>query len=208
MYSTSGDRLVLGPTAQNLLRILIASYFLAGAVGLIPGTDLTALTDRFMPAHISSPFGSALVFSLAYLVMIGVWLRGAALTLGILTFWASYLRMMDLGLQSELGIFWRDLALIASLMLTYAEPDRTAARNRGIVRWNRRRVVQPRRITPRRVENAVIEPAAKSKPQKQAHRRDYQNSYEPYEPPYGHDKVSIEELERIFQEDFEIARSS
>ncbi|NDR56077.1 hypothetical protein [Aliiruegeria sabulilitoris] len=206
MYSTTGDRLVLGATAQNLLRILIASYFLAGAVGLIPGTDLTALTDRFLPTDIASPFAGALVFSLAYLVMIGVWLRGAALTLGILTFWASYLRMMDLGLESELGIFWRDLALIASLMLTYAEPDRTAARNRGIVRWNRRRVVHPRRISPRRVENVIAEPT--EKPKKQPQRRDIQNSYEPYEPPYGHDKVSIEELERIFQEDFEIARSS
>ena len=100
MYSTSGDRLVLGPTAQNLLRIVIASFFLAGALGLVPGTDLTPMLDKFLPEDISASLGAAVVFTLAYLVMIGVWLRGAALTLGILTFWASYRRVIDLGLEN------------------------------------------------------------------------------------------------------------
>ena len=49
MRDESGDRAVLSPMAQNLLRILIASYFLAGGIGLIPGTDLSPLTERLLP---------------------------------------------------------------------------------------------------------------------------------------------------------------
>ena len=31
--------------------------------------------------------------------------------------------MLSLGVADNLGQFWRDLALIGALMLTYAEPD-------------------------------------------------------------------------------------
>ena len=79
---------------------------------------------------------------MAYLVMIGVWLRGSALLLGTVTFWASYLKMIELGMEHELGAFWRDLALIAALMLTYCDRDPRDSNKRGIVR---------RRIVPRKV---------------------------------------------------------
>ena len=196
MNSTSGDRTILGPNAQNLLRILIASYFLAGAIGLFPGTNLTPLTDTLLPSFLAGPAAACIVFILAYLVMIGVWLRGAALTLGILTFWASYLRMIELGLETELGVFWRDLALIASLMLTYAEPSPQAVRHRAVLSWKRRRSVQPRRIKPKQVER--VEEKATS----------LDSSYHPYEAAYGHEKLSIEEMQQLFHDDFKAVRSN
>lgn len=185
MKDHSGDRAVLGSTAQNMLRVLIASYFLAGAIGLIPGTDLTSLTDRLLPTVLSAPVAGLTVFILAYLVMVGIWLRGAALLLGILTFWASYLHMIGLGLESELGVFWRDLALIASLMLTYAEPDAEAIENRNLLRR-----IQPRQEPPAPIMDHSM------------------TWHEPVERTYGHEKLSVEELERLFHEDFEQARTN
>ncbi|RYH12082.1 hypothetical protein [Tropicimonas sp. IMCC6043] len=180
MKNASGTRVVLSATAQNLLRITIASYFLAGAIGLIPGSSLLPLTARVLPPELAGPVATFSVFGLSYLVMIGVWLRGAALTLGLLTFWASYLRMLELGLDEDLGTFWRDLALIAALMLTYAETDSESVRRRSIVRRPR-----PRRIHPRRLgdENGARGDAKET------------------------EKLSIEEMERLFHEDFENARS-
>lgn len=193
MEDTPADRPVLGPTAQTLLRILIASYFLAGAVGIIPSSTLTPLTKWFLPEIIAGPIAAATVFVLSYLVMVGICLRGAALLLGILTFWASYLRMLELGLATELGSFWRDLALIASLMLTYSKSavvveSAAAPQPLKILLHVRTRPVDAEQpVTPQEV--AAV------------------NMYQPYHPTEGHEKLSIEELEDIFQEDFRIARS-
>lgn len=192
MHDVTRDRLVLSSAGQNLLRILIASYFLAGAIGLIPGTDLTPMFSRLLPQPLSGAASGFLVFVLSYLVMIGVWLRGAALTLGILTFWSSYLRMLDLGVAGELAIFWRDLALIASLMLTYVETDtRTYAKRTPL-----RRKIVPRKIVPRREEtdDGVV--------------RDISQSRRPPSHRPTRDAVSVEELETIFREEFELARSN
>jgi uncharacterized membrane protein YphA (DoxX/SURF4 family) len=142
MQTGKSDSVVLSTAAQNVLRILIASYFIAAALQLIPGTDLTPLTSQIVPAPYASILAAVVVFGLAYLVMIGVWMRGAALLLGLMTFFASYLKMLELGMEQELGSFWRDLALIAALILTYAE---NAPQNR-LGRRAIRRHVMPRRI--------------------------------------------------------------
>lgn len=105
-----------------MLRIIVASYFIAGAFGVVPGTDFSILTAQVMPAPFDEAVAMGIVFFLGYLVMAGHWLRGAALTLGLLTFWASYVTMFSLGVEAELGGFWRDIALVAALMLTYSAP--------------------------------------------------------------------------------------
>jgi hypothetical protein len=62
--------------------------------------------------------------------------------MAILTFYASYLTMLSLGVAEELGAFWRDLALIAALLLTYSE---RGTGMRGHRRTGRGRIL-PRRI--------------------------------------------------------------
>ncbi|MFD0981234.1 hypothetical protein [Tropicimonas aquimaris] len=193
MRDLTRERLVLSSAGQNLLRILIASYFLAGAVGMIPGTDLTPMFIRVMPQPFAGAASGFLVFMLAYMVMIGVWLRGAALTLGILTFWSSYLRMLDLGVADELGTFWRDLALIAALMLTYVETDARALAKRTPVR----KKIVPRKIVPRKADalDATVRPiSGKRRPSSKR--------------PESREPVSVEEMETIFREEFELARSN
>lgn len=144
MTNPSADRITLNATAQNLLRIVIASYFLAVGLNLIPGTNLTILAEQVLPLHVAAPLSAMIVFATAFLVMIGLYMRPAALVLGVMTLFASYLRMIELGVADELGTFWRDLVLIAALMLTYAENAPRDYRMRSAIR----RKVTPRRIAP------------------------------------------------------------
>ncbi len=144
MTNPTADRITLNATAQNLLRIVIASYFLAVGLNLIPGTNLTILAEQILPAHVAAPFSAMMVFALAFLVMIGLYMRPAALVLGLMTLFASYLQMIELGVADELGTFWRDLVLIAALMLTYSENAPRDYRMRSAIR----RKVTPRRIAP------------------------------------------------------------
>lgn len=142
MTNPTAERITLNATAQNLLRIVIASYFLAVALNLIPGTSLTILASQVLPAHVAEPLSAMVVFALAFLVMIGLYMRPAALVLGLMTLFASYLQMIELGVLDELGTFWRDLVLISALMLTYAENAPRDYRMRSAIR---------RKVTPRRV---------------------------------------------------------
>lgn len=158
MTNPSADRITLNATAQNLLRIVIASYFLAVGLNLIPGTDLTILAGQVLPAHVAEPLSAMVVFALAFLVMIGLYMRPAALVLGLMTLFASYLRIIELGVSHELGTFWRDLVLIAALMLTYAENAPRDYRMRTAIR----RKITPRRIAPAR--HGAPDPAPRTRP--------------------------------------------
>lgn len=199
MKHSPTNHVVLSAVGQNLLRILIASHFLAGAIGLIPGTDLTPLTDTLLPLSLSGPFANATVFTLAYLVMIGVWLRGAALLLGILTFWSSYMQMVALGVEHELGQFWRDLAMIAALMLTYAVPE---------PRSHRKRAISRRKVVPRRV--VTVSPRTKRPDGATGPARPTANLLSPdfsrKDPAW--DKIGPQELDGVFRHEPPKARSA
>jgi uncharacterized membrane protein YphA (DoxX/SURF4 family) len=145
MQSTNADRIVLNSAAQALLRILIGSYFVAVSLHIIPGTDLGLLFVSVVPAPWSGALAAGLVFVLAFMIMIALYTRVAALILGLMTFFASYLAMVSLGVADELAAFWRDLALIAALVLTYSDKD---PRDRGRLAPIRRHVI-PRRIAAR-----------------------------------------------------------
>jgi|GEM_PF-5548473 len=132
-----------GTAAQAALRMLIASYFIAVALGLIPGTDLGILFSGVLfPPH-DGATAAGIVFVLSFMIMIGMATRAAALILALLTFYASYLSMIALGVEQELGSFWRDLALIGALLLTYSEPAAGSRRRRRLVQ----RSVVPRRVS-------------------------------------------------------------
>lgn len=154
MTQATSERVTLNATAQNLIRILIASYFIAVSVGLVPGTDITKVFGQLLPEPVARPVAVLFFFGLSYMVLIGLWLRGAALLLALTVFWSSYLTMLDLGLQEQLGSFWRDLALIGALMLTYAEPAPRSHRRRGLTRTKAKaRKIHPQPLSePRRVE--------------------------------------------------------
>lgn len=139
----------LNQSGQNLVRIVIASYFLAVALGLIPGTAALPLTEPFLPEPYADAASKAIIFTTAYLVLVGVWLRAAALILATVLFWSSFIQNIGAG---TLDGFWRDLALIGALILTYTQTLPRSENRRAALRWTRRvRHIAPTRvITPRR----------------------------------------------------------
>lgn len=110
-------------TTQSIVRVLISSYFIALSVGIFPGTDVSVLLDGFLAGWLSTFLTHLAVFTLAVMILLGVQRRAAALLLGIMVFWASYMALMSLQSAELLGSFWRDLALVGALILTYADSD-------------------------------------------------------------------------------------
>ncbi len=104
-----------GSAASHITRILILSYFLALATGLISGAEFSRLATPFLPEPTASFAMSAVVIFLSALVLIGVYRRPAALILALALFWASYMTMFATG---DLTGFWRDLALLGGLLMS------------------------------------------------------------------------------------------
>ena len=123
--------------AESVVRILIASYFFATALHLIPGTDFTALTALILPERFADLAALAIVAPLAYLVLIGGGVTRAALCLATITFFAAYTAFLAAETSSEIAAFWRDLALIGGLLAVSSEAPASEATT----------VVKPRRIT-------------------------------------------------------------
>lgn len=149
----------LDQTGQNLVRILIASYFLAVAIGLIPGTGIAPLSAQILPADQAAIAGNGALFALAYLVLVGAWLRFSALLLATLVFWSSYIAHMGVNLEA----YWRDMALVGALILTYTQTQPRAERRRSALRWSPgvRRIDATAPIRPRRVlaAHSRVQPA-------------------------------------------------
>ena len=110
-------------SGHSVVRLLIVSYFMAFAIGLIPGTDVTVLANPFMPMGAARMLTGSIVFGLACLILLGIHRRAAALLLAIVLFWASYVVLLSAEGAQSIGGFWRDLALIGALILTYADTE-------------------------------------------------------------------------------------
>ena len=102
-------------SAQFITRLLIVSYFVAIALGLISGIDVSRLAAPFLPELPALYLMRLIVLTLCGMVLFGVCRRPAALVLSLIVFWTSYLTLYAGG---EIGAFWRDLALIGGLLLT------------------------------------------------------------------------------------------
>lgn len=129
----------------NLLRTVLASYFIGVSLGLINGTNVTALAHLVLPGHLAVFVANTAVFILAYLVLMGMWLRPAALLLAAWVLACSAYVTFDLGTSEAASDFWRDLALIAGLMMTYLQSSIRNSRHRAMVRFAH----QPRKIKPK-----------------------------------------------------------
>ena len=157
LQRSTPDVVTLGATAQNLLRMIIASYFIALALGLISGSTLSPVLAGVMSKPLASLLSSLIIFGLASLVIFGVHLRTATLLLGLITLAGSFATLYAFGVSENLGALWRDLVLVAALVLTYSE---NAIRDRHKRRLIRQKVV-PRRVAPKSSTKAALRGVAK-----------------------------------------------
>jgi uncharacterized membrane protein YphA (DoxX/SURF4 family) len=147
---------------QNTLRILIGAYIVAVAVGLIAGTGATPLAGVYLSPEPAALIGRSAFFILGYLVLTGLWLRPAAVLLGIIMFWSSLIVHVGPGATGPIGQFGRDLVLVAMLFLTYSRATTLSPRTHTTLAIipGLGALLGGHKIAPQRVSASITAPAA------------------------------------------------
>ena len=147
-------------TMFAIIRVLIASYFLATATGLILEPGSRTFFDGVLPADSAAFATTMYLFVTAFAIMVGKLVRPASLLLALYIFWSAFVHFELGSSPAALGSFWRDMALLgAVLLVAVTEPGGSDS----FRLW--RRGVAPRRIVPQRPaldDNG--EPAATPRP--------------------------------------------
>lgn len=107
--------------AHATARVLIASYFMAKAGGLI--IDPTGM-EQFLavsnvPDYLMWP-NAGFELMAAFAIMVGFQTRTAAALLALYLFWSSFILNYQPGDPYAIGAFWRDLAMIGGLLLLFS----------------------------------------------------------------------------------------
>ncbi len=140
-------------TVLSVVRILIASYFLAMATGLIFEPASRTFLDAVLPAEQAQFASTTYLFLTAFWIMVGRAVRPAALLLAVYIFWSGFLHYDISSNSLELSAYWRDMALMgAVLLIAVTEPG---GRTRMSVR---KKQVAPRRIRQDAVINSARPP--------------------------------------------------
>lgn len=141
---------------QFLVRLLISSYFMALATGIVPYENGRAFMELAFPAPYASFAFTGFVFTTAYLILLGKQVRIAAMLLSIFVFWASYIANFSQGAALDLQGFWSDMALIGALMLAATQGDGHFLHRTG-TRFGKS--IRPRRVRSPRPERVVTAPS-------------------------------------------------
>lgn len=119
----------IGWSFQRAVRICVAGYFISIVLGIVPGTDISRLADAFLPGEAGQFLGDATMAGLAVAILMG-WHRGVStVVLAILLFVSSYFDLSAHYLSAghphaeAVPLFWRDIAVIVLLLLTYSEKE-------------------------------------------------------------------------------------
>ncbi|MEE9428405.1 MAG: hypothetical protein V3V25_09695 [Paracoccaceae bacterium] len=141
-----------GTSGHNLIRVLIASYFIAVSIDLIAGTSGIALAALVLPPAAAELVGSSVLFIFGSLVLTGIWLRPAAMLLGITILLSSFVQYFGPA-AVPLADLWRDLTLTGALLLTYSQAALPGQQNSTFAQWtpNYRNTEGLSKIRPRRI---------------------------------------------------------
>ncbi|MDJ0630347.1 MAG: hypothetical protein QNJ44_18980 [Rhodobacter sp.] len=131
---------MMSRTIVAIVRILIASYFLAMATGLVFDPASRTFLDPILPHDQAQFITTVYLYLTAFAIMVGVLVRPAALLLAIYLFWSGFLHY-DLSSAAALNDFWRDMALLGAVLMIAVTEQGAGAQVRV---W--RRKVMPRRV--------------------------------------------------------------
>ena len=129
---TRNDRW-LDQTGLNLIRIVIGSYFMAIALGLITGIDPATLFIGLMPEQTARFSGVGLLFLISLCFMAGIKLRLAALMLVLFVLFSSFVENVLRQVTPDISSFWRDLTLACAVMLSYSTLGRRDLRKATVL---------------------------------------------------------------------------
>ena len=126
--------------AHAVARVIIASYFMAKAVGLIIDPtgmgQFLAISD--VPDYLRWP-NAGFEFIAALAIMVGFQTRMAAVLLALYLFWSSFILNYNPGDAYLIGAFWRDLAMIGGLLLLFSHGRGRYALDNWLLRRAERR---------------------------------------------------------------------
>lgn len=138
----------------NMIRIVIGSYFMAIALGLISGVSPPALFVSVTDPRTADLVGTVLLFAITAAFMLGLYLRLTSLMLAIFVFASSATQNLVLTETALVEPFWRDLTMVCAVLLSYtclkrSEISRAALvmRRGGTPRMKIDQTVVPRRVT-------------------------------------------------------------
>lgn len=125
--------------AQASGRMLVSTFFIAAAVSNMG--DASFDFDVFGRADSSLLF-NAMIYSMAFAVLVGRFMHIAALLLALVLLWTSTAAVTS-GTQ-EISGYWQDLALVGALLFMAVSNGKAAAAARAASAG----AVLPRRVTP------------------------------------------------------------
>lgn len=139
-------------TGLNLIRIVIGSYFMAIALGLISGISPPALFLSLTDPQTADLIGTVLLFAVTAAFMLGLYLRLTSLMLAIYVFATSATQNLVLSDTMLIEPFWRDLTLGCAVLLSYTCLKRSELSRAALV-WRRTspRLRSDQTVIPRRV---------------------------------------------------------
>jgi len=114
------DERWLDQTGQNMIRIVIGSYFMALSLDFVVGVDQAALFSTFLSAEAADLVGSTILLVVSLAFMVGTQLRLSSLMLAMFVLSSSMIQNFMYFEIQNLSQFWRDLALICAVMLNYS----------------------------------------------------------------------------------------
>lgn len=143
MFAARHTRPQVGGSALTRLvlsavRILIGSYFLATATSMWLSTGDTSFLDFVVSEQTSETYTPIYLAVASVLLMLGVAIRSGALLLAVYSIWSA-MTHHSLGDPVAMAIFWRDMALVATILLL-------AVTDPGLNLHLRGRPVRPRRV--------------------------------------------------------------
>lgn len=206
----NADRIRFSLGVQVGLRVLIASYFLAVGVQLIPGVHFGAVFGSFLSPLAADAVAAGLVFLLTFSIMIGFATRYCALVLGALTIAASGLALAATSDAATLASMWSNIALVAGMMFLYGDCVSDRKLRRGLLQ---RKSTAPRRVDLSMAKTLNERPERPALPSDEELRHIFQTSDRPKAAPKP-DTPKIEilsdyrELETERQADATFLRSS
>jgi putative oxidoreductase len=107
--------------AHLIGRVLIASFYLAAALGLIvdPNSLAAVFKNSILPDYFRWP-DLWIQLAAALAILVGYQTRTAALLLAIHIFWSSFIVNYVNGDFDTISAFWKDLAMIGGLIMVYS----------------------------------------------------------------------------------------
>ncbi|HKL55470.1 MAG: hypothetical protein ACX93P_15100 [Roseovarius sp.] len=133
-------------TALTIIRIVVGTYFIAIALGLVTGVDPAALFAPAIGPETADLAGTVTLCALSLAFMAGVGLRLSSACLALFVIGSSAAQNLLSPAFADIQMFWRDAVLACAVV-----PGAVALQPRapGKSSWDRLRqgeTVQPRRI--------------------------------------------------------------